>query len=73
MGYKDFQRVTQRPVPGVKVMYLHQGSLMGQGLGEALGLRFAQPDKHIHLITGDGCLEYSEGTLARMKDLGLVV
>ncbi|MBI4010479.1 MAG: thiamine pyrophosphate-binding protein [Candidatus Aenigmarchaeota archaeon] len=72
MGYKDFQRVTQRPISGVDVLYFHQGSLMGQGAGEALGIRFARPDKHIHLITGDGCFEYFGASLGRMKDLGLV-
>jgi len=73
MGYKDFQRVTQRPVKGVKVTYMHQGSLMGQGAGEALGVRFARPDAHVHLVTGDGCFRYFGATLGEMKDLGLVV
>ncbi len=73
MGYKDYQRVTQRPVHGVKVLYFHQASTMGQGIGEALGTRFARPDAHIHLVTGDGCFEYFGATLGRMKNLGLVV
>jgi len=72
-GYKDFQRVTQRPIPGVKVLYFHQGSLMGQGGGEALGVRFARPDAHVHLVTGDGCFRYFGATLGEMKNLGLVV
>lgn len=72
-GYKDFQRVTQRPLHGVKVLYHHQGSLMGKGLGEALGMRFAKPDHHIHLVTGDGCFRYSGAVLGETQDLGLVM
>lgn len=72
-GYKDFQRVTQRPLRGVKSLYFHQGSLMGEGPGVGLGVRYAKPDYHIHIVTGDGCFRYSGAILGEMRDLGLVL
>ncbi|MBI2654173.1 thiamine pyrophosphate-binding protein [Candidatus Woesearchaeota archaeon] len=71
-GYKDPQNSLQRPVEGLKFLYVHQGSLMGQGAGQALGVKLALPNHYVCLVTGDGCFEYSGAALGRMANQNLL-
>mgnify|MGYP001563518286 CR=1 FL=1 len=73
MGYKDYQHVTQRPVPGVQVKYVHQGSLMGNSLGTMAGMKVARPDLNVVGVTGDGCFAYIGASLGEVSDYGFTM
>lgn len=70
-AYKDFQRVTQRPIPGVKVLSSHRDSMMGGGFGVAIGAKFAHPYRRVLYFAGDGCFKYFGGALGFAQNLGL--
>lgn len=70
-SYKDFQRVTQRPLPGLEVYSSHRDSFMSGGFGVAIGAKLAQPDKEVDYFTGDGCFKYIGGALGFAQNFGI--
>lgn len=73
VGYKDRQYVTQRPNHHIQFYSLHRNSSMGSALGAGLGMRFANPDSPVFIVTGDGCLRLCMGALPEMQNMGLIL
>ena len=73
LAYKDRQYVTQRPNNNIKFYSLYRGSAMGGAFGAAVGAKIASPEKSVFLFTGDGCFRLFSGTMAEVRDLGLIV
>ena len=46
---------------------------MGFGLGAAIGTQFANPDKRVFNIAGDGCFHMNSIELATLRDYGIPV
>ena len=72
-GYKDFQYVTQRPIPGVRVWQPHRVSTMGDAFGVGIGIKIGNPDLYPQIFAGDGCFKYFSGALVNAQNLGLTV
>lgn len=72
-AYKDFQRVTMRPIPDVEVFSSHRDSFMSGNFGVAIGSKLGQPNKRVEYFTGDGCFKYIGAALGFVKNFGIRV